>query len=354
MGRSARLIDVAEAAGVSKATASNVFNRPELVRDEVRARVLAAAEAIGYAGPDPRGRMLSAGKVNAIGVASAEPLAYFFEDPFARALTSAIAAACDAQGVGLSLVHAEAGRDVPWTIRSALVDGLILFCLADAGGLVAASRERRLPFVALGIDETDAEVPAVGVDDRAGARRAARHLTDLGHRRFAILAMPFDEEGGGRSSAARAQAGRYAAARARAQGYLEVLADCGLSPEATPIFETDGVREVEAALAALYDDGPGPTALLAQSDRIALLALEGLRARDVAVPGQVSIVGFDGVPEAAASAPPLTTIAQPIDVIGHGAVRVLLDRPEGPWREILPTALVLGGTTAPPPDVTSR
>ena len=82
--KGARLVDVAERAGVSKATASNVFNRPEMVREEGRERVRAAAEAIGYAGPDPRGRMLSGGKVNAIGVATAEPLSYFFEDPFAR------------------------------------------------------------------------------------------------------------------------------------------------------------------------------------------------------------------------------------------------------------------------------
>ena len=85
-GKNAKLSDVAERAGVSKATASNVFNRPQLVREEVRARVLEAAKAVGYAGPDPKGRMLSGGKVNAIGVATAEPLSYFFEDPYARIL----------------------------------------------------------------------------------------------------------------------------------------------------------------------------------------------------------------------------------------------------------------------------
>ena len=84
--RPVRLADIAKAAGVSHGTASNVFSRPEIVREEVRERVKAAAEAMGYGGPDPKGRLLRAGKVNAIGVATAEPLSYFFDDPFARVM----------------------------------------------------------------------------------------------------------------------------------------------------------------------------------------------------------------------------------------------------------------------------
>ena len=81
--RTARLADVAKAAGVSQGTVSNVFSRPELVRQEVRGHLWKAiATSIGYRGPDPRGRMLRAGKVNAIGVATSEPLSYFFDDPF--------------------------------------------------------------------------------------------------------------------------------------------------------------------------------------------------------------------------------------------------------------------------------
>src|SRR5690606_36521353 len=112
--RPVRLADVAKAAGVSQGTASNVFNRPDLVRDEVRQRVVATAQALGYAGPDPKGRLLRAGKVNAIGVATAEPLAYFFEDPFARVLMTGISEACDANGAGLSLVSAMSEEKLAW------------------------------------------------------------------------------------------------------------------------------------------------------------------------------------------------------------------------------------------------
>ena len=97
-----RLEDVAKAAGVSRGTASNVFSRPEIVREEMREKVLAAAQQLGYAGPDPKGRLLRAGKVNAIGVATAEPLSYFFDDPFARTVMSGISQECDATGAGIS------------------------------------------------------------------------------------------------------------------------------------------------------------------------------------------------------------------------------------------------------------
>src|ERR687897_3415689 len=116
-----RLEDVAKAAGVSRGTASNVFSRPEIVREEMREKVLAAAQQLGYAGPDPRGRLLRAGKVNAIGVATAEPLSYFFDDPFARTVMSGISQACDATGAGISLVSAANQEQLAWNIQSAVV-----------------------------------------------------------------------------------------------------------------------------------------------------------------------------------------------------------------------------------------
>lgn len=349
--RKARLTDVAEAAGVSKATASNVFNRPELVREEVRVRVHAAAKAIGYSGPDPKGRLLSAGRVNAIGVATGEPLAYFFDDPYARAMMSGIAEVCDANGVGISLVSAT-DDELAWSIRSALVDGLILFCLEGADRLVASSRERRLPFVALDFGDADGTVSAVGIDDRAGAQRAARHLVELGHRRFAVLSMEFREDGAsGRATMERVRAATYAPSRDRVMGYFDVLEAAGIDTGRVPIFETNSdPASITDALSALLSGPEVPTAILAQSDRIAMVALEWLEARGVAVPSRMSIVGFDGVPEAGQTRPPLTTIRQPIAEIGRRAVRMILDDTGETRRETLDTELVVRASTAPPAD----
>ena len=347
--RNARLSDVAERAGVSKATASNVFNRPHLVRAEVRSRVLAEAKAIGYAGPDPKGRMLSAGKVNAIGVATAEPLAYFFEDPFARTMMTGITEVCDANGIGISLVSAATEDALAWSIRNAVVDGLILFCLDGADRLISEASERRLPFVALAFGDTDASISVVGVDNVAGARMAARHLAELGHRRFAMLAMELADGTSGRVSMERVEAAVYATTRDRVKGYFEALAGFGIDTSAVPIFETTtDPATIDAALAAIFAVPEPPTAILAQSDRIAMRALDWLKARGLAVPRDVSVIGFDGVPEGAAADPPLTTIRQPILDLGRRAVQVILEHGGEVRRETLDVELLVRASTGPP------
>ena len=106
MKKAVTLSEVAEAARVSKATVSNVFSRPERVRPALRQRVEAAAESLGYDGPDPKGRLLSSGKVNAIGVIppAAFGISLFFKNAYVRAFLEGIAVVCEEHGVGLSLV----------------------------------------------------------------------------------------------------------------------------------------------------------------------------------------------------------------------------------------------------------
>src|SRR5690606_3625672 len=130
----------------------NVFNHPDLVRSDVRERVEAAAHQLGYAGPDPRGRVLRDGKFNAIGFLP--PGAYSIADalrsPYLRELVLGVSLACDAAGATLSLVN---GTDDTRTtaIREALVDGLILGQSEDVR-LITSAQRRRLPFVILESD----------------------------------------------------------------------------------------------------------------------------------------------------------------------------------------------------------
>ena len=215
-----------------------------------------------------------------------EPLAYFFEDPFARVLMTGITDASGAEGVGVSLVSAAIEDDLAWNVRSALVDGLILFCLEGANRLIASSRERRLPFVALAFGEADETVPVVGIDDIEGGRLAARHLAALGHRRFAVLAMEFAAGGSGRATPERVKAATYPSSRRRVEGNLDALREVGIDTQAVPVFETlSDEATVHAALEEIFAAPAPPTAILAQSDRIAMIALRWLQARKVAVPG---------------------------------------------------------------------
>lgn len=347
--RPVKLADVAKEAGVSRGTASNVFSRPEIVREEVRERVLAAANKLGYAGPDPRGRMLRAGKVNAIGVATAEPLTYFFDDPFSRVVMSGISQACDATGAGISLVSAANEQQLAWNIQSALVDGFIVFCIEGGSRLVELARERKLPFVALDFGFEDPTIATIGVDDTAGAKLAARHLTDLGHRRFAVLSMQFDESRTGPATIERAKTAIYSGTRDRLLGYFEVLREAGIDTGAVPVYETENDEATTwQGLEYVFGQGEPPTAILAMSDKIALHALDWLSARGISVPDDVSIIGFDGVPEGETSKPPLTTIAQPMAEMGRRAVQTILNFDGTIRREMLDVELMVRGSTAPP------
>ena len=157
--------------------------------------------------------MLSGGRVNAIGVATAEPLSYFFEDPFARLMMIGITEACDATGIGLSLVSSSASDSDPWSIPSALVDGLILFCLEDADRLIAEAARAPAALRGPRVPRPPRGVPVVGVDNVAGAASPSDHLAGLGHRRFAVLTMELADGPGGRVGTAEVEAALDATSR---------------------------------------------------------------------------------------------------------------------------------------------
>lgn len=347
--RTIKLADVAREAGVSHGTASNVFSRPDVVRKEVQARVHAAAAKLGYAGPSPLGRMLRAGKVNAIGVATAEPLSYFFEDPFSRVVMQGVSEACDRRGAGIALVSSANSEHLAWNMNSAVVDGFVVFCLEGGSKLIELARDRQLPFVALDYGTDDPDVATFGIDDRHGAQLAARHLTGLGHRRFGVLSLQSSDTPNGPSSFERISNCAYSGTRDRILGYFDALAEAGIDRSGTPIFETDNDWETTSAgLEYLFARDPGITALLCMSDRMAIYAFDWFAARGMRVPQDVSVVGFDGVPEAERSIPPLTTVVQPIQELGRRAAETILD---GKAISIeLPVTLAIRGSTAPPPN----
>jgi DNA-binding LacI/PurR family transcriptional regulator len=345
---SVKLKDVAKAAGVSQGTASNVFSKPELVREEVRDHVKAVAKALGYSGPSVTGRLLRQGKVNAVGVAAIEPISYFFEDLWARQLMSEISNICDARGAGVALVSALNDERLAWNIQSALVDGFILLCVEGGEKLVEITRQRQLPYVALAIGAADSTIPAIGVDNVGGARMAAEHLIGLGHRKFAILSTMIGEKGEpGQRSEKEVLATIYSTSRDRAVGYWQALEAAGIGR--APVYDT---RETEAgthaAMAEIFAGAEPPTAILAMSDKVAMYAVDWLFRNGRTVPGDVSVMGFDGVPEAAVATPKLTTMEQPMEEIARRAVDAALGGAQVEGRQVLQTRLVVRESTAPP------
>lgn len=344
-----KLADLAKAAGVSQGTASNVFNHPEVVREQVREHVLRVARQLGYSGPNIQGRLLRAGKVNAIGVAAVEPLAYFFDDPWARTMLAAISEVCDASGTGLALVSAKNRQKLDWNIKNALVDGFILLCVEGGEKLVNLTRERQLPFIALALGVEDRSIPAIGIDNAHGAFLAARHLLDLGHRKIAVLATEFDEGPDGPVGMAEVSSAIYSTSIDRMHGYWDALVIGGIRQKDVKTYETRNDKaSVERGMEHLFSADEPPTAILAMSDHIAMLAMAWLDSRGLSVPDDVSIVGFDGVPEAALIEPGLTTMIQPFARIAERAVRAILDDDVPTRREHMEVELVVRGSTAKP------
>jgi DNA-binding LacI/PurR family transcriptional regulator len=350
-----RLSDVARAAGVSLGTASNAFNRPEKVRPEVRARVEDAARALGYSGPDPKGRLLMGGKVNAIGVIHGALITTAFENEYLREFMAGAAEICDEVGAALLTISSLNEEAAATGVRSALVDGFILHNPRNIEKLVEKANARRLPVVAVDSDP-DPRFNSIHLDSRGGARQAARHLIGLGHRRFAVLAMLLMRIGpSGPSYHAPGEGERKLAdtsfdAHERWLGYGDALAEAGLPINQVPVVESSlnspGVSE---GARMLLDAAPDATAVLAMSDSLALAVIEEAHRRGMAVPRDLSVVGFDDISEAASAAPPLTTVAQPIKAKGRAAARMILEPPAAPRHQVLPVKLIVRGSTAQPP-----
>jgi DNA-binding LacI/PurR family transcriptional regulator len=354
------LQSLADRLGCSAKTVSNAFNRPDQLSAATRERVLALAAELGYPGPNPLAAGLRRGRVGAIGFAYANPLSYAFEDPVSVALLAGISAVAEGEGAGLLLVpgSADDGRSSA-AISAAVIDGLLIFSMADDDPLVDAAIARRLPTVVVdeprpaALARRGGPVPAwVGIDDAAGARLAAQHLLDLGHERIAVITFSLHRgQERGRMGKGEQAAATYAVTRGRLEGYRRAITAAGLEWSAVPVMAgvTSSLDEGAAAAAALLELGPPPTAILCLSDRLAEGVVGELRRRGLGVPGDVSVVGFDDAETAAGLG--LTTVRQPHRGKGERATRALLASMAGQTVapvQLLDTELVVRASTGPP------
>lgn len=339
------LRDVAAGAGVSIGTASNAFNRPELISDELRERVLAEAKRIGYAGPDPAARRLRTGRAGALGVIFTDRLPFAFDDEAAVIFLRGVADALERSGAGLLLIPTSPTREeAARVVRAAAVDGFLVYSTPTGDPRLLTALERGLPTVV--VDEPlEVPTPYIGIDDRGGARAAAAHLAELGHERVGIVAFPEFAD------ANRTLA--FDSTRERLAGYRDGLgvrfdpALVGTAPGNHPEMAGRLMRE-------WIESGAPPTAVLAMSDALAAGVLRAATEAGLRVPAELSVIGYDDVPLAAYTEPPLSTVSQPTQQKGELAARALLEAVEAggipePSRTVLPATLVLRGSTAPPP-----
>ncbi|WP_286901985.1 LacI family DNA-binding transcriptional regulator [Thermocrispum sp.] len=341
--------DVAKAAGVSQAAVSYAYNRPHKLSEARRAHILAVAEKLGYAGPNPAGRSLRTGQVGALGLMITDSLPYAFDDPATTELLKGISEVGELAEVALTLLpcpleSARVAEGAGVLVRGA-VDGFLVYSIPEGHPAIDTVLSRRLPLVFIDTPNPDG-LPRVGIRDRKAAREVADHLLSHGYRQVGILVDRLVPDGrGGTVDAARVKAARDHVMRERMAGYAAACRKHKVPWRSVRVVEAGGFDYERACAAAEQLLAAEPVeAIIAASDLMALAAIDVAHKHGLRVPDDVAVVGFDDIP--AAKAAGLTTVRQPLVDKGRLAARLLLDIIDGkPGREIiLPTELVVRGT----------
>lgn len=333
--------EVAELAGVSEATVSRVLNGVGPIKESTRARVLEAAERLGYQ-LNAIASSFARGKSGNIGVVVPHvPKVRLFSTYYFSEILSGIGEAARASGQGLLLLHRTPGEPFDYVSLFATqrIDAcLVLGASSEPGEREAVERlaERQLPFCVVDQRFDDPRIPSVCADHAAGSYAAAAHLFERGCRRIGFL----------NGSPA------YSNSADRAEGFRSALREAGLSPKEAPTFEgnysrTSGYRAAEAVDRQLDRlDG-----LVCANDRMAIGLIQGLRERGRRVPEELAIVGCDNSDAAGWFDPPLTTVDVPFYEMGKLAAERLMNllkeetADRGIVREVLRTSLVVRQST---------
>lgn len=327
------LEQIAKLSGVSRSTVSRVVNNDPNVNALTREKVMQVVRRVNYV-PNAAARGLAVGRTHVIGLVIPTGVSALFTDPYYPLLIQGISAACNTKDHSVMLWLAEPEyerRQIHQIMYSGLIDGVIIAAMLNNDSLVQALIDGDLPFILVGRHPTEPRVSYLDADNVNGARDAVRHLLRLGRTRIATITGPQN----------------MIAGADRLTGYTQALRDYGQSfdPE---LVADGGFNEAGGYIAMQQLIARRPDALFAASDAMAIGAMRALREAGLRVPDDVAIVGFDDMPFAARSDPPLTTIRQPTYRIGGMAVETLIDLIEHadspPHHIVVPTDLVVRGS----------
>lgn len=317
------LKQVAQEAQVSPGTVSRILNATESnirISEKTRQRVLETAQRLGYRADPAASRLASRGSFQLIGAIFPKYVLHLMDHPFYLTILRGMADCCQANGYDIILIFTDLDCDEEAyrSIARKPADGFILTTVRAGDTLAAHFEKYQVPFVHIGRwpDAPVGDTKCVDVDNYAGARRAVEHLVALGHRRIGtitgLLGMAAGQD-------------RYAA-------YRDVLREAGIASESAWICEGNfDEASGHAGMLRLLSAQPRLTAVFAASDAMACGALRALAEQGLRVPADVAVIGFDDVPEASRTAPPLSTVRQPIFELGQTAAQLLIHllRPDG-------------------------
>jgi DNA-binding LacI/PurR family transcriptional regulator len=327
------MADVAALAGVSHQTVSRVINGSDHVRPETRQRVLAAMDRLDYR-PNPAARALVTGRSSTLGVVSFDTTLYGPASTLFAIEQAAHAAGYFITIVSLLALDRDSVLGAIERLRVQGVDGILVITPHEGAANALVNLPTTVPIVAVEAAGTDS-VPLVAVDQLSGAVSATQLLLDLGHRTVWHVAGPQD----------------FVEAQQRREGWRATLEAAGA--EVPPVLVGDWSPRSGYQLGQRLAQDPSVTAVFVANDQMALGVLRAMHEYGRNIPREVSVVGFDDVPEAQYFTPPLTTVRQNFAEVGRGSLRLLLDVMRGGQSAqhlTVAPELVVRRSTAPPPD----
>ncbi len=333
------LKDMADRIGVSTATVSNAFNRPDQLSRDLRERILKECHDSGYHGPNAAARSLRTGKTGIIGVFLSNYLAYSFRDPVAQQFLQGLAEVFEESDYSMLVVPSRDHVKQSHGYES-FVDGFIVYGPPQENSL------QRLIDMRKSIVTVDFEVdgyPAVNIDNFEGARECARHAVAGVDGPVTILGLRLLEA----NRICRIQADELFDAESiitiqRLRGFMKGASEAGTEIPYRQVFHIpDNTHELgyQAAREALMRT-PRPRVLICMSDRIALAAMQAARHMGLQVPEDLRVTGFDDIPEAGTQHPTLTTVHQ--QSIDKGRIAAEIYQGRRPEKNVmLPTELIV-------------
>jgi DNA-binding LacI/PurR family transcriptional regulator len=332
------LRDIARETGYSVTTVSRALNDYDDVSAATKQLIRDAAQRLGYH-PNVTAQHLQRRRTDTLGfiIPTAGPR---FSDPFFIEFLTGIGNEASTHGYDLLVSTRSPGPEEIDAYRRFVggkrVDGLIIVRTRRQDPRIAYLLERHFPFVAFGRTDGDGEFPFVDEDGRAGIAQATQHLIDHGHRRIAFIAA----------------AEHLMFARERLAGYVETMRENGVQVDEGLIVEGDlSQRSGRQVAEYLLNLPKPPTAIMANNDLMALGAMAAIQAHGLVVGRDIAVTGFDDIPLAEHSHPPLTTVRQPIYQIGKMVSRMLIRTIRGEPLEdrhvILKPTLIIRASSAP-------
>lgn len=324
------LEDIAQMSGVSRSTVSRVINGDPGVSDRTRKKVLDLIQNIGFQ-PNLAARGLAAGRTRVIGLVIPTGLTAIFSDPYFPLVIQGVSAACNAREYSVMLWLAEPEyerRTISQVLYNGLIDGVIVSSMLMDDPLIERLLESQRPFITIGRHPSDNRHNFVDADNRSGAYQGVSYILHTGRRRVAMITGPSNTIAG----------------RDRLQGYQDALRGRGLELQPELVVEGE-FSDISGYLAMKRLLAQRPDAVFVASDAMAIAAMRAIQEEGLGIPDDIAVVGFDDIPNAATSTPPLTTVRQPIQKTGSVAAEMLIERIENPetqpCRIILPTELVI-------------